>query len=169
MKKSIQEKKDPCPFCNVTDCYILDRQKRIWESREQSIQQTISTDTTTPFAFSNTVKAKTTDLLCSLTKKLLEDGYTALFYDGSKGPVRKGAVAYIKEAVPFRREPLLIDCSKRDTDAIKIAIRDAEGKNKELNITLHNIFSQFEMNHPSSPIGKSTPALGTKVYALSLD
>jgi hypothetical protein len=119
-------------------------------------------------------------------QNILEDlGYKARIYTSGSGIVTGSAfpngdfsyepeaVSYIKEEVPFRREPVLIDDvgnTYGEYPVLKIAVRDGGGANKTINniireiLKIYNISENEAGRHYGSPVES-----GTIVYALRRD
>ncbi len=122
---------------------------------------------------------------------LEKEGYKARVYRVDQDVE---AIAYIKDEVPFREEPILLDdggsilpqsggevnrlLSKignpQDPDDIepmggdyvlKIAIRDANGKNEALHDIVVRLLAKYGIVNPSDGV-YSPPVEGTVVYAL---
>lgn len=104
-----------------------------------------------------------------LKRELAEGGYTPCHYADDVGPDGFGAVAFAKGQMPFREEPALIDygsCQLDGRDVLKVAIRDAEGKNKPLHDKVLMLMARSRIMEPNSIGSVDECAEGTQVYAL---
>ena len=111
-------------------------------------------------------------IITSFRTQLIDDGYRVIPYDHCPGPSRPGAIAYSKDDVPFRQEPILIDegsiVGPNGLPLVSIVIRDAEGKNKKLHDDVLGLLARYGITSPNE--SNLVPCdHGGKAYGLRTD